>query len=161
MTQDGLADAMRKLGIDWQRVIAAKLESGQRSFVKVDELIGLCLVLQISPVDLLVPKDLGEDQSYRLTSNSTATSGNVREWVRGERLIHAGVENPDLDIPFVTPLGAAEVAAFVQWMPEERAKRVVQHYYYEMEQRDQWIAEEEEKAHSQRATQRRLPEDDR
>jgi len=89
MTQEALAQAMRDVGIDWGRVVVAKLEKGIRPFVKVDELLALCVVLEISPVDLLVPLDLGEYQPYRVARDVAATAGNVREWVRGEDLLIA------------------------------------------------------------------------
>lgn len=64
ITQEGLAEALQAVGLDWERITVAKLESGRRPFVRVDELLALCLVLEIAPVDLLVPKDLHEDQPY-------------------------------------------------------------------------------------------------
>ena len=55
MTQGQLAEAMQELGIPWQRIVVAKLEAGSRGFLRVDELLALCLVLEISPTDILVP----------------------------------------------------------------------------------------------------------
>ena len=49
MTQEDLADAMQDVGIDWGRVVVAKLEVGRRPFLKVDELVARCVVLEITP----------------------------------------------------------------------------------------------------------------
>src|SRR5512133_1077734 len=84
MTQEALAEAMRSVGIDWGRVVVAKLEKGIRPFVKVDEFLALCVVLEISPVDLLVPISLGVYQPYQVAPKVAAAADNVREWVRGE-----------------------------------------------------------------------------
>ena len=84
MTQEELAESMRDLGVRWQRVVIAKLESGRRSFLTVDELLALCLILEISPTDLLVPRDLDDDQPYLVTPRATARAANAREWIRGE-----------------------------------------------------------------------------
>ena len=76
-----LAQEMTKAGIPWDRSIVANLESGRRSFVSVDELLGLAYVLQVAPVHLLVP--LSSDEFYLVTPTSVVTSGRAREWVRG------------------------------------------------------------------------------
>lgn len=123
--------------------MVAKLEKGLRPFVKLDELLALCLVLEISPVDLLVPADM-TDQTYRITPLVTAVAENAREWVRGESLIYAGLHRPES--PFVTLVGGRDITTFTHWMPEERKRRVLQRWL-DMEERDQWIAEEEEARH--------------
>ena len=61
---------MQDLGIDWERMVVAKLESGRRGSMRVDELLGLCVVLEIAPVDLLVPANLDDDQPYRVVPNA-------------------------------------------------------------------------------------------
>jgi transcriptional regulator with XRE-family HTH domain len=143
MTQESLAEAMQEVGIDFERVVVAKLEKGLRPFVKLDEFLALCLVLEISPVDLLVPADM-TDQTYRITPLVTAVAENAREWVRGESLIYAGLHGPES--PFVSPVGGRDITTFTHWMPEERKRRVLQRWL-DMEERDQWIAEEEEARH--------------
>jgi transcriptional regulator with XRE-family HTH domain len=128
MTQDGLAEAMQAVGIGWERVVIAKLEKGRRPFVKVDELLSLCLVLDITPVDLLIPRDL-TDQPYRVTPTATAEAGNVREWVRGEDLLlTASIQHQGE--PFTQP---ATVLDPIRWMPKDRAERVARRYFEESE----------------------------
>jgi transcriptional regulator with XRE-family HTH domain len=139
MTQEALAQAMQEIGIDIERIVIAKLESGRRSLLKVDEFLGLCIALGISPVDLLVPAEM-TDQSYRVTPLVTATAENTREWVRGESLLFAGLVDPET--PWVSLVGSRDITTFAQWMPEERKRRVLQHWL-DMDERDQRIAEME------------------
>jgi transcriptional regulator with XRE-family HTH domain len=123
MTQEALAQAMRNVGIDWGRVVVAKLEKGIRPFVKVDEFLALCVVLEISPVDLLVPIDLGEYQPYRVAPDVAAAAGNVREWVRGEDLlIAASKPKPPIHKP-------ATLINSIRWMPDDRASQVAERYF--------------------------------
>jgi transcriptional regulator with XRE-family HTH domain len=128
MTQEALAQAMRDVGIDWGRVVVAKLEKGIRPFVKVDEFLALCVVLEICPVDLLVPIDLGEYQPYRVAPNVAAAAGNVREWVRGENLLIAAPK-PSIYKP-VTLLNS------IRWMSADRANRVAERYFRNKEKKE-------------------------
>jgi transcriptional regulator with XRE-family HTH domain len=145
MSQEALADAMQELGIPFPRVVIAKLESGRRSFLKTDELLGLCIVLGIAPVDLLVPADM-TDETYRVTPRVTAGADNVREWVRGESLLYSGLHVAET--PFVTPVGGRDIGMFVHWMPEERRKRVMRRWL-DMEAQDQWVIEHEDELREQ------------
>jgi transcriptional regulator with XRE-family HTH domain len=139
LTQEQLAEAMRAQGIDWQRVVVAKLENGRRPFVTVDELLGLCVILKISPVDMLVPADVDDDQPYRIVPNGTAYADNAREFIRGEEHLYL-YEYPEPVLapayPFADP---PRVIDSIRWMPADRAQRVDQHYD------DSWIEEEERK----------------
>jgi DNA-binding Xre family transcriptional regulator len=123
-TQETLAEAMQELGIDWERIVVAKLESGRRGFIRVDELLGLCVILEISPTDLLVPRELKDDQPYLVTPHRDALAGNVREWVRGEDLLFVH-ELPVPEGPFAAP---AQIIDPTPWMPGERAARVSGRY---------------------------------
>jgi transcriptional regulator with XRE-family HTH domain len=130
MTQEALAQAMRDVGIDWGRVVVAKLEKGIRPFVKVDEFLALCVVLEICPVDLLVPIDLGEYQPYRVAPNVAAAAGNVREWVRGEDLLIATPKPEPLIYRPVTLLNS------IRWMSADRANRVAERYFRKKEKKE-------------------------
>lgn len=138
LTQEGLAEAMQAVGIEWQRIVVAKLESGLRSFVTVDELLALCVVLEISVVDLLVPNDVHDDQPYRIVPNATARAKDAREFIRGEDLLYIfkypEEEEPVLDPEsiFASPRGGRSVDS-IQWMPPDRAERVTR-----------WLREREE-----------------
>jgi transcriptional regulator with XRE-family HTH domain len=129
MTQEALAQAMRDVGIDWGRVVVAKLEKGIRPFVKVDEFLALCVVLEICPVDLLVPIDLGEYQPYRVAPTVAATAGNVREWVSGDDLL---IAIPKPEPPIYKP---ATLLNSIRWMPADRANRVAERYFRKKEER--------------------------
>jgi transcriptional regulator with XRE-family HTH domain len=149
MTQEGLAEAMQAVGIDWQRVVVAKLEKGLRPFVKLDELLGLCVVLEISLVDLLVPADM-TDQAYRVAPLATATAEHTREWIRGEEILWYSLESKDKDPGdiFAEPRSRTGIEAFVRWMPEERKRRVLQRWL-DIEERDQWVMEHEDELREQ------------
>jgi transcriptional regulator with XRE-family HTH domain len=129
ITQEALAEAMQGVGIDWGRVVVAKLEKGIRPFVKVDELLALCVVLEISPVDLLVPIYLGEYQPYRVAPDVAAAAGNVREWVRGEDLLIAA---PKPKPPSYKP---ATLINSIRWMSADRANRVAERYFRKKEEK--------------------------
>ena len=92
--------------------------------------MALCVVLEISPADLLVPRDLADDRTYQLTPTATARAGNVREWVRGEDMLlmdHEQDSEPDT----VTVDGwtvfhdPATMIDPTPWMPADRASRVI------------------------------------
>jgi transcriptional regulator with XRE-family HTH domain len=50
----GLAAEMVKLGVPWNRTTVAKLETGRRESITVQELLALALALDVPPVALLV-----------------------------------------------------------------------------------------------------------
>lgn len=80
-------------------------------------------------MDLLVPAYL-KHQSYRVPPRASAMASNVREWIRGEQLLLAMLEpTPGPGTWFASPLGVHDVTAFVQFMPEDRAKRVARAYF--------------------------------
>ncbi len=54
-----LAVAMNEHGIPWNRTTVAKLETGRRESVTVQELFALALVLDVPPVWLLVDPEVG------------------------------------------------------------------------------------------------------
>jgi DNA-binding Xre family transcriptional regulator len=128
---------MQELGIPWQRVIVAKLESGRRSYLTVDELLGLCVILEISPTDLLVPRELKDDQPYLVTPKAEARATNAREWVRGsEPLFTRAYPEPELteESPFAKPSG--QISDPTGWMPASRAEEVSRRYH-DFEEEDQ------------------------
>jgi DNA-binding Xre family transcriptional regulator len=137
MTQEALANALQAVGINIERIVIAKLESGRRSFVKVDELLALCVVLEISVVDLLVPKDLEDSQPYRIVPNATAGARYVREFIRGEDVLaistYPAPHSPD-ESPFASP---GTVIDPLMWMPPDRAQRVAGRYNEEYEEEPQ------------------------
>ena len=123
LTQQGLAEALQAVGIDIERIVIAKLESGRRSFVKVDELLALCVVLEISPVDLLVPKDVNGDRYYRVIPKGAAQVATTRRWIAGEDLLFVFH-----DLPENAVFDPAKISDPTEWMPADRAERVAERY---------------------------------
>lgn len=48
-----LAEEMSAMGVDWNRGIVSKLETGRRENVTVDELVALGSLLDVSPMELM------------------------------------------------------------------------------------------------------------
>ena len=117
------------LGIAWQRAIVAKLEGGRRSFLTVDELLALCVVLEIIAVDLLVPKDLDADQPYRIVPNATARAGMLASSYAGRRSCYSGPtpsrcrSRCGWEVRFASA-SRDDLVDPIQWMPTDRAERV-------------------------------------
>lgn len=84
-----LGEALGKHGVRWDRFAVASLEKGKRQNVTVQELLALSLVLDVAPVNLMVPLD---DRPYQVTSTRAENSDLVRSWVRGEHPLPGGDE---------------------------------------------------------------------
>jgi hypothetical protein len=76
-----LAGEMRKRGCNWTRIVVTKLETGRRHSVSVEELLALSHVLDVAPVNLLLPWD--DDVPYRVTAGLAQPSAAVRRWACG------------------------------------------------------------------------------
>ncbi|MFP8882625.1 helix-turn-helix domain-containing protein [Streptomyces mangrovi] len=83
-----LGAQMKKRGVRWDRFTVTSLENGKRQNVTVVELLALALVLDVAPVNLLVPLD---NVPYQVTPTRTEDAAGARAWVRGERPL-AGVD---------------------------------------------------------------------
>jgi transcriptional regulator with XRE-family HTH domain len=81
LTAAQLAEQMTRVGVPWKRGVVAKLESGLREAVSVEELLALAYVLDVAPVHLLVPFD--DKTPYRATPTQVEPAGAIRDWVRG------------------------------------------------------------------------------
>jgi transcriptional regulator with XRE-family HTH domain len=77
-----LADAMREVGVPFDKTVVANLETGRRRFVTVQELLALAVVLGVAPTHLLVPLD--DETPYALTPHRAGTAAQARAFVRGE-----------------------------------------------------------------------------
>lgn len=53
LTAEQLAERMTEVGVPWNRGVVAKLETGRRQAVSVDELVGLSVVLDTAIAALL------------------------------------------------------------------------------------------------------------
>jgi transcriptional regulator with XRE-family HTH domain len=83
LTAAQLAEQMTRVGVPWKRGVVAKLESGLREAVSVEELLALASVLDVAPVHLLVPLD-DDAQPYAATPTQVEAAGFVRDWIRGD-----------------------------------------------------------------------------
>jgi DNA-binding Xre family transcriptional regulator len=77
-----LAELVQAHGVDMDRDVIANFESGRRQSLSVDELVVLALVLDVSPVDLLLRDDSGL-QVGKWTVAPVAAA----QWARGERAL--------------------------------------------------------------------------
>ncbi|MEV0209420.1 helix-turn-helix domain-containing protein [Streptomyces sp. NPDC050788] len=84
LTAAELGEELAKLGVPWNRAIVTNFELGRRPAVSVQEVMALALVLDVAPVNLLVPLD---SQPYRVTPEGAHVqgSGDVWRWLRGDR----------------------------------------------------------------------------
>ncbi|MEU3945433.1 helix-turn-helix domain-containing protein [Streptomyces sp. NPDC029526] len=81
-TAADLGIRLSERGMKWDRFTVANLENGRRQNVTVVELLALAAVLDVAPVNLLVP--LGSEP-YQVTPDRTEDADSVRAWVRGEQ----------------------------------------------------------------------------
>lgn len=80
-----LAEEMtQRAGVDWQRMVVVKLETGRRQELSVRELLALAYVFDVAPVHLLIPTDDDSDP-YPVTPKVTVRRGPARAWIRGLR----------------------------------------------------------------------------
>jgi transcriptional regulator with XRE-family HTH domain len=77
---EGLAAEMNAAGVPWNANIVANLELGRRKSLRVHELLTLAYVLDVPPIELLVPPG----NRYPATPRITVTSAIARAWIKGE-----------------------------------------------------------------------------
>ncbi|MGH3548071.1 MAG: hypothetical protein ACRDQU_08140 [Pseudonocardiaceae bacterium] len=106
MTAQQLAAAMAANGVKWDRATVAKLESGHRQSISLEEWLTLAYVLNVAPLHLLVP--LENDVPYSVSPRITAPSERVRSWV--------AAHSPSLHAP--TSDGHPGDANWLEWMEE-------------------------------------------
>jgi transcriptional regulator with XRE-family HTH domain len=87
-----------------------KATGRRRRHVTVDELLTLAVAFGVTPVDLLVPSTVADDEPYHVAPKVAATAGTAREWIGG--LFLKAPESP------------AELAEAIRWMPKSRASAV-------------------------------------
>lgn len=77
-----LAQRCQEVGLSLPRDVIANIENGRRATVTVEELAGLALALDTSPVRLLLP--LGEAEAVRITPTMTMHPHIALDWFCGE-----------------------------------------------------------------------------
>lgn len=87
-SQAALAAALSAEGVETSRDVIANLELGRRERIAVEELLALALVLNLSPLDLLVPDEAAHEATYRITPKTEAYAARVRGWISGQPALH-------------------------------------------------------------------------
>ena len=99
-----------------------RIERGERR-VDFDDLLALCYVLRIAPVDLMVSKDV-TDAPYPVIPTHNFTANSVREWIRGET-VRLEAHDPEVhrhDLDTV-------MTEILDWMLDDRRRRVGRDFY--------------------------------
>lgn len=88
-----LAEYLSQVGVPWDRSIVANLENGRRQTISVEEWLALAYVLDVAPINLLVP--VRENATFRvvpdpLVDDQHARDGVVmapdaRQWIDGKQ----------------------------------------------------------------------------
>lgn len=135
-TRQGLSGAtiarrMSELGFSWSRDVVGHIETGRRTSVTVDELMALAVVLDVSPLVLLLP----ETPECPLAPRLRADGQQVYRWVigRGRRPGTVGAHAPSTPTPSTKDDDRAWPAfrELVPWLepdpPDPRVDQLVQH----------------------------------
>lgn len=77
-----LADACSKYGLSMKRSVIANLESGRRPTLSLVELIVLAKVLQVAPVELVLP--LGYESEIEILPGEVVNTWDAAKWFMGE-----------------------------------------------------------------------------
>jgi transcriptional regulator with XRE-family HTH domain len=87
-----LADELNAVGVSWDRSIVANLENGRRQTVSVEEWLALSYVLDVAPINLLVP--VRDNRSFAVVPepriddeharDGVVLAGDARQWVVGK-----------------------------------------------------------------------------
>lgn len=104
-TAQQLADALADVGIDWNRGLISKFETGSREGVSVAEVLALACVFDVSPLALLLPS---ESAGYAITPKRVADgTDRVIDWMLGRSGLPFGEQGPSLGW-FGIPAGLPE-----------------------------------------------------
>lgn len=108
LTYVELADRLATIGRPIPVLGLRRIERGERR-VDVDDLVALAVVLAASPVDLMVPGDVDDDEPYGVTPEVSTTAAVAREWIAGTDFLK-------------TPETPADLAVAIRSMPKARAQ---------------------------------------
>lgn len=128
-----LAAEMDRVGIPWTRIVVAKLETGRRETVTVQELLALSYVLDIGVLNLLVPTEDeqgGKPLAYWAVPRHGPLVPSVRAWIRGEaplpgqdpRFFFSEIPLSDHVPPAMTPAEVRAESARIRYHREHRGE---------------------------------------
>src|SRR4051794_13168563 len=83
MTQQELAERLKLLGASLDQTAVAKIESGKRRQLSLEEAFQFAMALDVAPLHLFVPTD--SDDPIDIGPNMSVTPAEAREWIRGLR----------------------------------------------------------------------------
>lgn len=82
-TAEQLAQKCRDVGAENFTTAKVNNIETRRSRVTVDELCVLARALDVAPVNLVIPPDMGSDEGYAITATVGLGAGRIRQWFRG------------------------------------------------------------------------------
>jgi transcriptional regulator with XRE-family HTH domain len=98
-SQERLARRVADLGVTMNRSILANIESHRREELTVEEAFAFALALNVSPTNLVLPRD--EETEVAVTPTVREWPFFVRLWIYGERRLALADENErQLDLDF-------------------------------------------------------------
>ncbi|MFI7607664.1 helix-turn-helix domain-containing protein [Micromonospora sp. NPDC049366] len=114
-----LAEELARVGTPWDRSVVANLENGRRASVSVEELFALAYVLDVAPVNLMVPTEQ-DPPPYAPTPGLAISAEDAREWIRGRK----PVGEQDMDTYFSKIAGSdfSSIYGALKAAHERRAK---------------------------------------
>lgn len=83
ITAKKLADLVNTVGVRCDRSTVTKLETGRRQNVTVVELLAFARVLDVAPVNLLIP--LSNKGTFPVTPAEHVDVSEARAWIRGSK----------------------------------------------------------------------------
>lgn len=93
MSAQQLADECARRGLDLSRGTIAKLESGSRTSVALDELLVLAAALEVPPVRLIAP--VGASELAEVLPGHSLPSWDAAKWITGDvALTRSGAVEP-------------------------------------------------------------------
>jgi len=87
LNQVELGERVAALGVPMNRSVVANIESGRRTSLSIEELAAFAIVLNVAPVNLLLPADV--DASVSVAPAVVDTALNVRSWICGSRALES------------------------------------------------------------------------
>lgn len=107
-----LAARLAHTGLPVHPVGLSRSERGTRP-VDVDELVAIAVVLDVSPVDLLIPGPVHDDMPWQATPRLRVQAGRARAWIGGRATL--------------TPVTSQEqLTEAIRWVPGYRARQMAE-----------------------------------